>query len=330
MRIIAIDSGTTNSRAYLVDECKIAASASRNVGSRNTAISGSNAELAKGIRELLLELMAANNGPVEAIVASGMITSNMGLCELAHVPAPADRTQLALAMQPKTLAEVSDMPIYFIPGVRTAPAQAPSEEFDMMRGEETETCGVLVQLKLGGSAVLVLPGSHTKFVKVEDGAIISSLTTLSGELIWAIRKESILASSLPREFETEIDEHALLRGAHCARQYGLSRACFSTRVLDILGKTTATARANFLLGAVFQQDVMALRTMVPMDKETHVLVGGKRFFRRILSILLTQSAPDSWKVSELSDNVINHAVPIGAWELWNCHCAQRSAGQFPL
>ena len=86
--IITLDTGTTNTRVILWDSkfCP-AASAKSEVGVRNTAIDGSNRRLKAAVKECLEQVLrdaGASYDEVEAVIASGMITSNVGLVEIPH------------------------------------------------------------------------------------------------------------------------------------------------------------------------------------------------------------------------------------------------------
>ena len=78
-----IDCGTTNTRIYIMDQNReILASGSRKVGVRDTSITGSRDALRQGIAELFFEILREHgieDEKVEFAVASGMITSEIGL-----------------------------------------------------------------------------------------------------------------------------------------------------------------------------------------------------------------------------------------------------------
>ena len=64
-----------------------------------------------------------------------------------------------------------------------------------MRGEETQILGALrLHPELArGRHVFCLPGTHAKWVVLEDGAVIRFQTALSGELFELLRRHSVLA-----------------------------------------------------------------------------------------------------------------------------------------
>lgn len=99
MKYAVIDCGTTNTRVYIVDrEGKIIASGERRVGVRNTSMTGSKDTLRNGLCEAI-EQAAANAKitlkDISFAIASGMITSEIGLIELPHLIAPIGLEDLA-------------------------------------------------------------------------------------------------------------------------------------------------------------------------------------------------------------------------------------------
>ena len=94
-----------------------------------------------------------------------MITSDGGLCEIPHIPAPAGLKELHNAIAVWHIPEICDIPFAFIPGVKAVSVAL--ENADFMRGEETEFMGL--DIDISGSLVL-LPGSHSKCISVsKDG-----------------------------------------------------------------------------------------------------------------------------------------------------------------
>ena len=90
---ITIDTGTTNTRVFLFNENnEPVSSAKSEIGVRITAIDGNNDRLKaaiKGCLEDVLKQAGVTYENVKRVVASGMITSNVGLTEIPHVVAPA-------------------------------------------------------------------------------------------------------------------------------------------------------------------------------------------------------------------------------------------------
>lgn len=286
-RYISIDSGTTNTRARLMDETgRVLDSVSEQVGVRNTAIDGNNSRLATGVKTCIDQLMERHEltwEQIAAVFASGMITSDVGLYELPHVTAPAGLTELAAGAASVLLSDVCPLPITFIPGVKNKVDPVTMENFeamDIMRGEEVEAMAVVSGLEPGVEYLLVLPGSHTKFVKVDaEGKIQGCLTTLCGELLEVLTKNTILASSVNHSFvePQSYDRELVLAGYRTAKQVGMGRAAFSTRIYERFVDRDPSKAANFLLGAVIAGDVLAAEnsSALHLDSETVVIVAGK-------------------------------------------------------
>ncbi len=198
-----------------------------------------------------------------------MLSAEVGLVAVPHVVAPAGPDELARGVVARTIPEVADRPILFVPGVRTPPADGPDgwAEADVMRGEECETLGALRLLfppspdpdPPSPTRAFVWPGSHTKLVEVDgQGRIVRSHTTLAGELTRAVARHTLLAASLPEALPDGPDPEALEAGARLVGREGLGRAAFLVRVAALSGALDPLRRASFWVGAVVADDVAHL------------------------------------------------------------------------
>ena len=297
MNIITIDAGTTNTRTLLWQNGRVTAQAAQETGVRNTAIDGHNGALKQALRDSIAAVLAQaslTQHDLKLVVASGMITSPMGVQEVPHLPAPAGLAQLAKGMQSVSLPDVLDLPLWLIPGVRNqhgAIGLHNVEAMDMMRGEETEVVALLDRLQLQGAATLIMPGSHTKLVSVdEQRRILGCATTIAGELLQAISQHTLIRQSVDGEFAESLVPKMLLAGAAAAQKTGLARACFSVRTLGQFGAVERNERANFLMGAVLSGDLLALRnsSAVQMRPDTTLVITGKAMLRQALALLIEE------------------------------------------
>lgn len=271
MIALVIDCGTTNMRVTLLDEKLRAVDAVKaDGGVRHTAIDGHNGRLKAMLKDAMDTLLARNgytHADVRRCVAYGMITSNMGLLEIPHVPAPASASDLRAAMREETFPEIAPFPVAFIPGVRNFAGPVDMETFgmmDMMRGEETEAVGLYSMLGLSGPAMFVLPGSHNKFVAMDGGKILGCMTSISGELLDAVTHHTILADAVNRSFVDPgaYDAAMACEGAWECAGSGLGRAAFAGRILATLGGKDAAKIQSYLLGATLALDVQAMRAFI--------------------------------------------------------------------
>lgn len=321
MNILTIDTGTTNTRISLWRDASVIAHAHTPVGVRDTAITGSRLALQQAVRDgIAATLMQVRMMPdqVNLVLASGMITSNVGLYELPHVPVPAGLNELAQAMACVMMPEVFSQPIWFVPGVRNAVDAIGlhnCEAMDMMRGEEVEVMGALARLELHGPALLMLPGSHSKFVSVDaKNRITGCVTTLAGELLHILTHNTILTKSLDGEFASEINPGMLLAGAAASRKLGLGRACFNVRILEQFTHVGRNDRANFLLGAVLAGDLLTLKnsSAIQMRPDMPVLIAGKPVLKEALALLVKQDNFFSGTITMLSDEQQAQLAGFGA------------------
>lgn len=321
--IITIDAGTTNTRAFLWDENRrLAASAKSGVGVHITAIEGNNQKLKSAVRECLEALLSqAGIGyeQVTRIAASGMITANVGLFELPHICAPAGLEELAAGCILQSIPEVCPIPILFIPGVKNHGDPVNLSNYaamDMMRGEEAETIAMLSTLPAGKEYLLVLPGSHTKFVRVNAaGQITGCLTTITGELLECITTGTVIADSVGREFvrEDAYDCRMVLAGFDASRSGGIGRAAFCVRILGQFAGKDHQQLANYLLGAVLASDVQTLKTSPALcaDRDAAIVVSGKNPLRRAIRDVLVHDGFFS-NVSEFEPEADRPLSAMGA------------------
>ncbi|MFL2019428.1 MAG: 2-dehydro-3-deoxygalactonokinase [Weissella hellenica] len=295
MNLVTIDTGTTNTRVMLWQNGKKIAKVARPVGVKSTSITGSKDTLHQTIKSAIEELLKTAQVELNSdvkFIASGMITSNLGLAEIPHQSAPVSMSDVAANMEKILIPEVCSQPIWFVPGVKNSVRIITSEnidQMDVMRGEEVEAFGALTQLQAKKPFILVLPGSHTKFIKIdEDGKIAGSITSMAGELISLLTKDSILSDSLEHNFSDELDIKALTLGAENCAKKGLGRAAFTVRLLDLYTNYTRNQMANYLLGVVLQNDVSAIKTTQAFDinvDDTFIVIG-KPALRDALQVLL--------------------------------------------
>ena len=120
-----------------------------------------------------------------------------------------------------------------------------------MRGEETQIAGYLAQ-NPDFDGVICLPGTHSKWVHVSAGEVVSFRTFMMGEMFSLLAKTSVLRHSIA---ETGWDEETFLTTLDqpLSRPEQLAAKLFSLRAESLLHSQTGdTARAKLsalLIGA---------------------------------------------------------------------------------
>ena len=271
---IYVDMGTTNTRVWLMRGDEVLAHDSRPVGVRDSAPDGSTAQVRGALKELIANVQcqtndASNSNLPVCVAAAGMISSPLGLAELPHLPTPAGPRELFAGTRRFEFPDICALPFLLVPGLRSGPDidLHSAGQADVMRGEETLCVGLQVLDLVAAPSVLLTLGSHWKAIQIDaEGRIASSITTLSGELIHAVQTETILASSVGRDWPASPTLEWIEAGMQEQRRSGLGRALFCVRLLELGNEGTAEERFSYLLGAVIASDFDALRKRGIVDR----------------------------------------------------------------
>ena len=261
-RLVAVDWGTTSLRGALLgaDGVVIEERASAR-GLLSVPLDGFAAVLEDAFGDWL-------QPPGTLCLMSGMVGSRQGWLEAPYCPCPAGFSQLAGA-----LAWVQPGRIAIVPGLSCSQDGIP----DVMRGEEVQVFGALALLA-ADSGTFVLPGTHSKWVRVADGRIEHFTTCMTGEFYALLRQHSILARAMPPA-DGELDEAAFLRGAEHARRTGnLLHAAFSARTLALFDQLPAAALPSYLSGIVIGEELRAQLPALPSTAVT--LIGNDALTHR--------------------------------------------------
>ncbi|MBE6688336.1 MAG: hypothetical protein E7588_03540 [Ruminococcaceae bacterium] len=298
---ITIDGGTTNTRVNLVQDKKLIKSEKISMGAKDCI--GGNGELKKRIEEKIIFLLSfgkIEKSDITAVIASGMITSEYGLCELKHLDAPAGMKELHDGIKKVFFPEICGLEINFIPGVKVG-ADSP-ETADMMRGEETELYG----LYDGSDGVYVLPGSHSKLIATDKNGRISDFKTmLTGEMIAALSGNTILKDAVDLSV-SEYDREYLIMGYNYCMAQGINNALFKTRILKNLFKKNTVQTYSYFMGVVLTAEIEALKKY----GKDNIIIGGKSQIKYAMSDII--KAVCSLNVTCVSDEAVDSAVALGA------------------
>ena len=298
---ITIDGGTTNTRLTLVSDGRCVDTVRYNVGARANA--DDSTLLKNAVKEGILTLLNRNNlteSDIKKVLASGMITSELGLCKLDHLIAPAGIKELHDTMHETVFPDISAIPFVFIRGVRTTVDLL--ENTDMMRGEETELFGLCDTL----NGVYILPGSHSKIINVDENGKISTFKTeLTGEMIAALSQNTVLKSTVDLSVEKYSEEY-LLKGYRYCNEFGINEALFKVRVLGNLMGADKVQTYSFFMGVVLSAEI---NTVLKTNPKT-VTVGGKKQIKEA-TVTLLKSTTDA-EIISVPDSAVDCSSALGA------------------
>ncbi|MGB0922162.1 MAG: 2-dehydro-3-deoxygalactonokinase [Alphaproteobacteria bacterium] len=202
-------------------------------------------KMGKGVSKLtrdemvpaLKELM----GDEIQILLCGMVGSTIGVREVPYVPAPAGLGEIAAKVK---WIEEGGLTIGIVPGVSCAHDGIGP---DVMRGEETEILGALAQGHHGGT--LCLPGTHTKWVEVEDGKITRFQTALTGELFDLLTQHSVLVRGTG-----PLIDGPFLEGVEDGKA-SLLHQLFKTRARQLIEGLGEDEARSYLSGLIIGHDI---------------------------------------------------------------------------
>jgi 2-dehydro-3-deoxygalactonokinase len=186
-------------------------------------------------------------GGEDKVLLSGMIGSRQGWKEAPYLPCPAGPAELAHALVDIGFDWAR---VKCVPGLS---GLDPSGVAEMMRGEETQVLGVPALLRNGGIACV--PGTHSKWVRVEAGRITGFTTHMTGEAFAALRGSTILAR-MTRDGPTDgsLFDSGLARSADTG---GLLHHLYGVRSLTLANQLADSEAASYLSGILVGHEVRA-------------------------------------------------------------------------
>ena len=283
--MIAIDWGTTSFRAYRLDQ------AGRIVDSRSAPagiLSVENGKFSDVLEQHAGDWIAAGETPV---AMSGMIGSRQGWLEVPYAACPAGLDEIAAGMR-KVSWERGEA--WVAPGITCRDeAGVP----DVIRGEETQILGSLDQLGAGRHTIC-LPGTHSKWVEVENGKITQFSTYMTGEAFAVFKGHSILGRMMQ---DSVTDRDAFADGVRrSADAGGMLHHLFGVRSRGLFGELPDAASASYLSGLLIGHEIHAARSA---GRIVHLLCTPQlaEIYRQALDAVGMQS-------STLDSNAVTHGL----------------------
>jgi 2-dehydro-3-deoxygalactonokinase len=234
------------------------------------------------------------------VIAAGMVGSSAGWTDLPYSPCPVGVEELA-----DSVASVENGIVHIVPGVAIF-----GDTPNMMRGEETEIVGVLeLHPELAEESLLVLPGTHSKWVRVSRGRIVDFSTCITGELFALLRDHSILgraARDTTHVPDRATVEAAFARGVLAARgaTAGIAPLLFSARAMVLARRVEPEASLEYLSGLLIGDEI---RAGLSGGARPSALVGDPVLCARYVAALRLFGAPQL--------PVYEGTAAYGLWEI---------------
>lgn len=233
---IAVDWGTSNLRVWVFGSGEtVLAQLASNKGMGALARVDFETELLRLIDPYLEQ-------ETTPVICCGMVGAKQGWAEAAYAEAPCAPPNAETALKVASVDPRID--------VRILPGVSQSKPADVMRGEETQIAGYLVENpKFFGTSCL--PGTHTKWAQISAAEIVSFRTYMTGELFALLGTQSVLRHGVKTDGWDEVAFLDAVNDAISSPQQLASRL-FGLRAEGLVGGMSAeTARSRlsgYLIG----------------------------------------------------------------------------------
>ena len=258
---VAVDWGTSSFRLWLVNR-------SGQILAERRSGEGMLAAAKTGFPAVLRSHLAAVETPDHLpVLICGMAGAKTGWVEAGYVDTPAPLAAI-LEQAARVPGEARDIRI--LPGIAQRDAAAP----DVMRGEETQLLGAL-GLEAAGEAMVCMPGTHSKWVRVKDGTVAGFSTFMTGELFSVVSRETILSLAVANAEDAEdvASFRAAVKAAFEAPAFA-ANLLFGARARQLLFGGTPAAARETLSGTLIGVELAAgLSGAVPKAGITLVASG---------------------------------------------------------
>lgn len=288
---IAADWGTSNLRVWAMSGSRVIAEKSSDAGMSSLA--------PHEFEPALLDLIAPFLGDTALpVICCGMVGSRQGWAEAPYQTAPCQPATNTSAA--RVLGTDPRITVSILPGVKqiTPP--------DVMRGEETQIAGYLHE-NPGFDGVLCLPGTHTKWVQVSAGEIVSFRTCMTGEMFALLSEHSVLRHSVSG---AEFNETAFAQGVSDAmsRPADLSAQLFRLRAASLVADMdTAQARAR-LSGLLIGAELAATKPYWLGQRVA--LIGARSLSQLYAAALANQAVPT--EMADVTDMTLSGLIAARA------------------
>ena len=261
---IAVDWGTTNRRAYLLDGGACVEEFEDDKGILNVPPGGFEAA-ARDIRERLGD---------RPMLLGGMVGSNRGWIEASYVACPAGLDELA-----RSIVWAEDGRTAIVPGVADK-----GDRPDVMRGEEIQLLGAVAAGEIPADCGVCHPGTHNKWVSVVAGRIETFQTVMTGELFSLLAKHSILSDLLGDAAMYDAPFRSGVREGLKGRALGAD--LFGVRASVLLGRLPKEHAVAYTSGLLIGQDV---RAGLEPSAEAAIVVMGRPDLTRLYCTALAEA-----------------------------------------
>lgn len=267
-QMIGLDWGTSSLRAFLIGSDGTVL-AERN-GSDGIMAVGPDTDDLRGdfsrIAHAAIGDWIATYGPLP-ILACGMIGSTQGVAEAGYLDLPTDLSSVGRYL---TSVELTIGELHIVPGLQKTSTEATAP--DVIRGEETQLLGLL-DAEQADATTVILPGTHTKWMKCQDQCVTDFSTSMTGEMFGLLSTSSILSrlAEPADDFHPDAFDWGLSVGGDDPA--ALTSSIFSARTWALDGRLPAEKINDYLSGMLIGAEVAAQLTTTADSAAPFIICG---------------------------------------------------------
>lgn len=252
---VGVDWGTSNLRAWgLGPDGTVEASASSEKGMGKLT----REQFPWALTEVLGQLPLPD-APLEVVIC-GMAGARQGWLEAPYLETPTDLGALGAGAVHPAMPD-GNIRVSILPGV----CQTQGGE-NVMRGEETQLLG-LASLSSAYSGLVCMPGTHSKWARLEGTRIVSFSTAMTGEMFELLKSHSVLRHSMNGPLDGPAQDEGFVEGARDGldNPAGLLGQLFKIRAASLLSGKTPDWCAGYLSGLLIGTEIAANRNQIGAD-----------------------------------------------------------------
>jgi 2-dehydro-3-deoxygalactonokinase len=257
------------------------------------------------LKEQITVLAKQSNKPLHGldITISGMASASIGMYELPYVPLPFPLDGNQVRIHTIEADDNFSHKIILISGVRS--------EDDVMRGEETQLIGLTALLNLPAETnfILILPGTHSKHLYIQNNQLVRFHTYMTGEIFNVVSHHSILKDSIDitdLQNYSNLEIAAFKKGVQEADSIGILNSLFKVRTNQLFNKFNKKENGLYLSGLLIGSE---LKHLLKEFRCEFVICSGNnlyKFYKTAMEVLNL-----SGRTITVPSNIIEKAVVIG-------------------
>ena len=255
--IIFIDWGTTNVRVFLVDGL------SGDVIDQRKSDKGIKFVPRGAYPAVFSELTQGWLDTAKFTLMAGMVGSANGWEEAAYVPLPASPLKVS-----EHIHNLSVTPnVYIVGGLC---CHGIDNTYDVIRGEEVQIIGLMSKIEQEKQLVC-LPGTHSKWLEIDEDNIIDSFTTvMSGDFFSAICTSTIMAMMLdsPQAFSHDDFQKGVELSA---RPGGIMAHMFKVRGALLFNQIQPEHIESMISGIVIGSEIHSMKEVYNTNAKIQVI-----------------------------------------------------------